>query len=698
VTTSGQDRERRLATIVAADIFGYSRLMDADEEGTYSALRAARTEVIDPKIEEHKGRIVKHTGDGFLAEFPTVLAAVQFALAMQEEIGALVKDIPEDRRIRFRIGINLGDIIVDDDGDIFGDGVNVAAGLESLGIPGGICISEPVYKSVHKRLDIDFDDLGDQSVKNISTPVHAYDVRWEGEAGTPHDRVVKPISKRRRVAVIAGALVLACALGFIAVDKLGLGTNAAPGINEAKIEKSIAVLPFVNTSNDTSNEYFSDGLAEELLNLLAKMPELRVAARTSSFSYKGRDVRIAQIGEELNVSHVLEGSVRKAGNQLRITVQLIQAEDGYNLWSERYDRRLDDIFAIQDEIASEVVAQLKIRLLNGVPTVKETDPEAYALYLQARHLSRQDTPLAYEQSISLYQQALEVDPDYAASWDGLATIYYNQAGSGLRPVDEGYRLAREAANRALAIDRAHAPAHASLGWIARDYDGDLAAAARHFERALELDPANTAILSAAARLAISLGRLDEAISVLENVVDRDPVNAVGHHSLSLTYRWAGRLDEAIASGHTALSLSPGRIGTKYLVGVALLLRGAPEAALAAIAQESLEPWRLTGLVMVYHALGQASESDLALAELIDKYEQGRAYNIAYVLAFRGEVDRTFEWLDKAVQHKDPGLSQIHSQNLFSNIHDDPRWLPFLESIGKSPEQLAAIKFEVTLPE
>jgi len=359
---------------------------------------------------------------------------------------------------------------------------------------------------------------------------------------------------------------------------------------------------------------------------------------------------------------------------------------------------LDDIFAIQDEIASEVVAQLKITLLGDAPTVKETDPEAYALYLQARHLRRQDTPEAYEQSIALYQQALEIDPDYAAAWDGLARNYARQAAGGLRRSDEAYRLAREAANRALAIDPAYAPAHASLGSIARVYDGDLAAAARHYEHALELDPANTAILLGAARLPYSLGRVDETIRLQEYAIVRDPVNARGHHNLSVTYLWAGYLDKAIASARTALSLSPGRIATQSQIGEALLSKGELEAALAATQQESSEVDRLIGLVLVYHALGRASESDAALVELIDQYEQIAAYNIAYVLAFRGEADRAFEWLDKAVQYNDPGLGEIPVQNLFANIHDDPRWLPFLETIGKSPEQLATIKFEVTLPE
>jgi serine/threonine protein kinase/Tfp pilus assembly protein PilF len=503
------------------------------------------------------------------------------------------------------------------------------------------------------------------------------------------DLAGRPIP-RRRVAVLAlvGMTMLLAGVWYV-------GRQSVPAAGP--VSASIAVLPFADMSPDKDQEYFSDGISEELLNLLAKIPELQVAARTSSFSYKGENVKIADVARDLNVAHILEGSVRKAGNEVRITAQLIKADDGFHMWSETWDRSLDDIFAIQDEIAADVVAQLKVTLLGAAPTVEATDPAAYALYLQARQLGRQGTAEGLEQSMALYQQALAIDPDYAAAWAGLARNYYTQAGTELHPIDEGYQLAREAANRALAIDPEYAPAYAQLGYIAV-YHGDLAAAARHLERALALDPTNSDIIANAAILARSLGRLDEAIALQEYAVGRDPVNPIGHARLGLFYLWAGRPDESIASYRTTLSLSPGRIGAKHNIGEALLLKGEPEAALAAIQQESSELWRMVGLPMAYHALGQAAESDATLAELIEKYEQETAYNIAYVLALRGEADRAFEWLDKAVQYNDPGLSEIAATNLFTNIHDDPRWLPFLESIGRSPEQLAAIEFEVTLPQ
>ena len=515
-------------------------------------------------------------------------------------------------------------------------------------------------------------------------------------------------------------VVLALALGYFAFDKFVLDPQREAeqqqqqaeqlasvaqearqeGRTEALVEsygdKSIAVLPFVNMSSDEEQEYFSDGLSEELLNLLAKIPELRVISRSSAFSYKGKDFKIADVGRELNVSNVLEGSVRKAGNMVRITAQLIKVDGDIHLWSETYDRSLDNIFVIQDEIASEVVNKLKITLLGRAPDTRKTDPEAYALYLQGRHLRHQTIAGAYDKAQALLQQALEIDPDYAEAWVELAAVYTNQANLSLRPYDEAFQLATEAINRAIAIDPEYAQAHANLSYIARSYDNDLVTAARELQLALRLEPANTDIIRSAASLIMSLGRLDEAIALSEFVVGRDPVSPRSHSNLSLYYAYAGRWDDAIASAGTALALSPGYSGGFYQTGIALLFKGEAPAALEAMqAEKSI--WGLIGLPLAYHALGLKDESDAALALLIEKNEKGAPYNIAYNLAYRNEVDRAFEWLDKTEEYKDTGLTDILNERLFSNLHDDPRWPLFLESIGKSPERLAAIEFEVTLP-
>jgi TolB-like protein/Flp pilus assembly protein TadD len=524
----------------------------------------------------------------------------------------------------------------------------------------------------------------------------------EAAPGELTEIISAPASKRWPAGVLAlvGMTALLAGVWFVgrqsALESVSDADPAAGPVSE-----SIAVLPFADMSPDGDQEYFSDGISEELLNLLTRIPELRVAARTSSFSFKGENLEIPEIADRLNVAHVLEGSVRKDGDEVRITAQLIRADDGFHVWSESWDRTLDDIFAIQDEIAAEVAEQLKITLLGAAPRAEATDPEAYALFLQARQLFRQGTAESLDQSVALYERALEIEPDYAASWAGLANSYITQAAStGQRSVEEGFGLAREAATRALEIDPENAEAYARLGRIAMLYDGDLAAAARYLERALALDPTNTDIIGRAAVLAADLGRLDEAIGLAEYVIARDPVNPTNHYWKGRTYLWAGRLDEAIASLRTALSLSPGRFAAQYFIGTALLAKGEPDAALAAMHREANEGWRLLGLAKAYHALGQETESDAALLELNNEENEpgGWAYNIAYVYAFRGEPDRALEWLDKAVQYNDAGLSLIAVDVRFANLYEDPRWLPFLESIGKSPEQLAAIEFEVALPQ
>jgi len=528
----------------------------------------------------------------------------------------------------------------------------------------------------------------------------------------------KEVDRSRSITHVTGSkldyliiAVLAVVLGFFAFDKFVLDpsreaelvqatteaiTEQAAESDKAKTaDKSIAVLPFVNMSDDAGNEYFSDGISEELLNVLVKVEGLRVASRTSSFSFKGKDISIPGIAKELNVDHVLEGSVRKAGNTVRITAQLIDVRTDRHLWSETYDRELVDIFAIQDEIASKVVAQLKLTLLRAVPTVQETDPEAFALYLQARHLGRLFSAEGWQQSTTLLKQVLATNPDYSAAWALLGLNYLNQISTGMLESEEGLELATEALNKALTIDPDNALALSRLAGVERK-SGNLPRAAKLHERALSLEPSNRIVLANAAVLLSTLGRPDEALALEEILTSRDPVDPRSHSNLGRNYMSTGQWDKAIASYRTALVLSPGYAGGQYAIGVALMLKGEPQAALEAM-QPDTSILSQFGLPMAYHALGREKEADAALVELIAQHEQGWAYNIAYVLAYRGEVDRAFEWLAKAVDYQDVGLLNIHTQPLFTRIHDDPSWPPFLESIGKSPEQLAAIKFDVTLP-
>ncbi|MEO6064285.1 MAG: tetratricopeptide repeat protein [Lysobacterales bacterium] len=520
---------------------------------------------------------------------------------------------------------------------------------------------------------------------------------------SPGDSIAHSTSRKLDFAII-GALAIAVVLlltnQFVlrrdatsVADSDAIAPAAIPTIEQ---DPSIAVLPLVNTSEDKNNEYFSDGISEELLNLLAKVPKLRVIARTSSFAFKGKEVAIPEIARALNVAAILEGSVRKSGNTVRITMQLVRATDGSQLWSETYDRNLDDIFKVQDEIASAVVDKLKITLLDAAPKSRSTDPQAYALFLQASQLAQQKTAEAFAKSDGHYRQVLAIDPRYAPAWIGLANNVISKMGLGLISGNQGYVDAKAAGEKALEIEPDQASAHTALGRIAA-YQGDLTTAGRQFERALAIDPADLSALGGAALLLQSLGRLDQSLELNQAIVRRDPVNVRALYNLGTDQAWAGRFDEAIASFRTVLNLSPERSGAHAAIGQVLLLKGDARGALAEIEQETSELWRLLGLTMVHHALGHKADSDDTLSALIAGFEKEAPYNIAYVYAFRGEADKAFEWLGKAGEYGDPGLSEIVTEILFDKIHEDPRWLPFLRGIGKAPEQLAMIKFTVALP-
>lgn len=459
---------------------------------------------------------------------------------------------------------------------------------------------------------------------------------------------------------------------------------------------SIAVLPFTNESSDKQQDYFADGIAEDLLNLLTEVQPLQVAARNSSFSFRGKGLAIPEIAAKLHVANVLEGSVFKQGDEVRISAQLVRASDGYQIWSHNYDHKLTDIFAIQDGIAADVVKNLKIKLLGAVPTVRATNPKAYALYLQARQLGRQFTPDAFKSSDALLQQALVIDPHYAPAWNRLSVNFIGETLIDILPADQGFRQAREAAQKALEIDSGYAPAHAALGSIEINQN-DLPAAAQHLERALALDPTDLDVLNPSAHLLQSLGRLPASIAINEYVVARDPVNPVSLFNLGGNYLDAGRYDEAIAMYRTLLSVDPGSTGVHGFFGWALLLKGDAKAALAQIQQEKVEPLRLLGMAQAYHALGKKAASDAALATLIAKYAKDSPYNIASVYAYRGEADLAFVWLDKAAQAAAPQLAGIQLDPLLDKLHTDPRWLPLLRKLGSAPEQLAKIQFTVTLP-
>ena len=473
-------------------------------------------------------------------------------------------------------------------------------------------------------------------------------------------------------------------------------SRAAQAVVPATVEPaheapSIAVLPFVNRSHDEEDEYFSDGLADELLSVLAKIRGLRVAARTSAFQFKGKNDDIAVIGRKLNVATVLEGSVRKAGNRMRISVQLVKVADGYHLWSETYDRTLEDIFEVQDDIAQSVVKELRTTLLGGAADAtaqvaaavqgRADNPEAHRLYLQGRFFLERVTEADVARAVEYLAQATALDPEFALGWAGLARAYHLQAAWGWAPFAAGFERAREAAQRALALAPDLAEAHVCLGLVFERGDWDLQAADVEFRRAFELAPGNVDVLIARAGLAGILGRHDETLELLQKAVALDPLGTSTLRALGRSYSSVGRFDDAETTLRAALDLNPKAGVVHSILSSIRLKQGRPDEALA---EASLEPHpvlRLFDTAMARHALGQAAESDAALSELIANHAEIAAFDIGQLCAQRGEIDRAFEWLERGYAQRDSGMPLLANDRFLASLHDDPRWGPLLRKVG-----------------
>jgi len=554
---SGGRVERRLAAILAADVAGYSRLMEADEEGTLAALRAIRRELGDPKIAEHRGRIVKTTGDGLLVEFGSVVDAVRYAVEVQRAMVERNTDIAPAKRIEFRIGIHQGDIIVED-GDIFGDGVNLAARLEGLADPGGICVSGRVHADVAGKLDVGFEDLGEQKVKNISRPVRAF----RAQLGT---------------------------------SKAAAETTPALALPD---KPSLAVLPFQNLTGDPEQEYFVDGMVEEITTAIARLPWLFVIARNSSFTYKGRAVDVKQVAQELGVRYVLEGSVRKAGNRVRITGQLIDTTTGAHIWADRFDGALDDIFELQDQVASNVAGaiepklrQSEIERASRKPTANLT---AYDLYLRALAQSYRYTDEGLAEAVVLARQALAIDPSYApaAALVGWCRALQRAQGWGAlsdEDIGEACRLARqaleagrddantiglaawalfflagEAAMAAAALDRALAlNSNATHAWMIRGLlyavRNQPEAAIEAVEQARRLSPSDPYAFWCASNIAtahLAARRFEQAIEWADRALHDRPRHVPAMRVKVAALAHLGRLDEARAQLSRVLAIDP----------------------------------------------------------------------------------------------------------------------------------------------
>lgn len=520
---------RRLAAILAADVVGYSRLMERDEKSTHMLLMARWKEVLEPLVAIHQGRVFKRTGDGVFVEFGSAVNAVECAATLQQAMAAANRDVPEDRAIVLRVGVNLGDIMVDDS-DLYGDGVNVAARLETLANPGGVAISDGVHEYVHGRIGTDFVDSGYHEVKNIERPVHVWS--W-----SPNDRTNDPIK------------------------------TAAETPPQPPKKPSIAVLPFDNMSGDPEQGYFADGITEDIITDLSKVSGLFVIARNSSFAYKGKTPDIRKVSRELGVRYVLEGSVRRAADRIRINAQMIDGTTGGHLWAERYDRGLEDIFAVQDEVTRNIVNALRVKLTAGEEERRESrakvDPEAYDLLVRSRQSILQFNSVSSSEARNMLERGIAIDPGLAAAYASLAIIaltdFINQ-WNGATPdnLTRAFDLAHKAIDTDDAEPRGHHALALALAWMRRLDEAERAA-----ERAIELDPNSADAYTALGGIRDFQGRHEDALALFTRANRLDPQFDLSLHFLGRALLSLGRFDEAEIAFKRRLTLAPRSDMTRF---------------------------------------------------------------------------------------------------------------------------------------
>lgn len=611
--------ERRLTAIFAADVVGYSRMMGADEAGTLAALKAVRTDIINARIAEHEGRIVKLTGDGMLVEFPSVVSAVACAAAVQRGMRDRNAELPSERCVVLRIGVNLGDVIVEGD-DIFGDGVNVAARLESIAKPGGIAISGSVRDHVGNRLDLTFEDLGEQKLKNIEKPVHVYSVALD--------------------------------------ESVALNPQKKPDDRP-----SIVVLPFTNMSGDPEQEYFSDGITEDIITDLWKVSGLFVVARHTAFTYKGKPVKVQQVGHELGVRYVLEGSVRKAGSRVRVTGQLINCGDGGHIWAERFDRELTDIFAIQDEITHAIVEQLKVKLLSQEKKVIGRTPtdnvEAYTYYLRGRELLYRGSKSGYKAGREMFARAVELDPSYARAYAGIADcdafLYLRTTES----VSSDSILAMS--EKALALDNTLAEAHASRG-AALSVVKRYVEAAAEFEKAISLDPNSFEAYYFYARVCIFEGKIEQATMLFERAAESKPDDYQCMCLLIQCYHSLGREQDAKEAARKGVKLAERQ----------LILH--PDDA---------RPAELGSVALIELGESDRAREWIARALAIEPNNAPTQYNAACGYAQLGDLDKAFDLLERGLANAGPEFGRwIQHDSSLSSLRKDPRYQDLLEAIRR----------------
>ena len=705
--------ERKLAAIMFTDMVGYSALAQRDDKVALELLEEHRRLLreIFPKFH---GTEIKTIGDAFLVEFGSALEAAQCAIEIQRTLAKRNHDVTSDRRIELKIGIHIGDV-VHREGDVYGDGVNIASRIEALAGAGGICVSMDVERQIRNALEARFEKFGTADLKNIKLPMDLFRIvlPWESDRKTERPRA----PKKSQLPFLAAA-----ALGVLAVLLVGWWftqrssrdhqnvSSGSPNVvagasTKAPDQNSVAVLPFVNMSDDKGSEYFSDGVSEELLTVLQKIPGLHVAARTSAFSFKGKNATAQEIGQKLGVAYLVDGSVRKSGEAVRIAARLARADTGEELWSENYTRDLKDVFAVQTELAQTIVEQLRGRFGGTDKGAKQKiqaevqaaekggtkNVEAHELYLQGRFFENRHSDKAVREALAAYEHAVALDPGFALAWAGVARTHTWIAGfaaeGGQKIFDAHLASARDAIARALSIEPDLPEALYARAWIETNFDFNWSAATQTVSKAMALAPADPNVLIAAANLETALGHSDRAIEIYRKAIELDPVNAQSRSFLAFGLATTKQFAEARAEYARVIELNSSAPWAHAGLGLAYLLQNKFEEA-ATEAQADAGEWaRLLIVSCARWAQKRVPESDAALNELIKNEAELAAYQIAQAYAYRSDKDKAFEWLERARRQHDPGLGDLLKDPLLETLHDDPRWNAFLRTMGLADDQL-----------
>lgn len=683
--------ERRLAAIMFTDMVGFSALAQKNEALALELL-TDQQRLLRREFAEFNGREVKVTGDGFLVEFPSALAATRCAVEIQKAIAARNATQPAVREFQVRIGLHVGDV-VHREADMFGDGVNIAARIEPLAASGGICLSGTVHAQVSNKLDLPLVKLDSADMKNITTPMEVYRVTlpWEIQTAEYRFPAKRGIRSPRIQFAVAGVIVVSLLAGFGSrfLNRGGTSKQAATsaGVSPAD-EKSVAVLPFVNMSSDKENEYLSDGITEELLNALAKVPGLFVPARTSSFAFKGKYEDIRKIGELLHVQSVLEGSVRKSGNQLRITAQLIRVSDGSHLWSETYDRKAADIFATESDIAERIANRLRLtigprRIARGPRNV-----DAWQVFLKGKHAARW-TREGLRTAIDHFKAALQLQPDLAEANVALADAYFDQQYFGYESPQAVLPLIYSAIRKALEQNDGFPEAHDFLGLVKLFLEWDWAGAEREFNTAILLDSAegaqNAGFHYNRALLLVALGRYEEAKSDFATCQKLDPLNSSMWADFGFTLMCAGDTQRALQISKYAVSIDPSYWFVHEALALVLIhLGNRPEALTELKSAVRLDSGsrQLASLGRLYGATGQADEARKVLHQLVERRKTSyvHAYCFAWVYEGLGNYKQANDWMLRAIKDHESELVFLKAEEDDLNRRN-PFFQDWLKRIG-----------------